>query len=58
VDEVALNGAVGPVGWRSIGEGVRDTIGTLKMAIQRGTLDVDAVRARLREETKAARALT
>jgi nucleoside-diphosphate-sugar epimerase len=56
--EPAMHGAVGPVGWRSIGEGVRDTIGTLKMAIQRGTLDVDAVRARLREETKAARALT
>jgi UDP-glucuronate 4-epimerase len=57
VDEVALNAAVGPVSWRPIGEGVRDTIGTLKMAIQRGTLDADAVRVRLREETKAARAL-
>jgi UDP-glucuronate 4-epimerase len=58
VDEAALNAAVGPVSWRPIGEGVRDTIRTLKMAIQRGTLDPDAVRLRLRDETTVARALT
>ncbi len=58
VDEAALGAAVAPVAWRSIGEGVRDTIGTLRVAMERGALDADAVRLRLREETEAARART
>jgi UDP-glucuronate 4-epimerase len=56
VDEAELSAAVGPVSWRPISEGVRDTIRTLRMAMERGTLDADAVRLRLREETKVARA--
>ena len=58
VDEAALNAAVGPVSWRPTSDGVRDTIRTLKMAIQRGTLDADAARMRLGEETTVARTLT
>jgi UDP-glucuronate 4-epimerase len=58
VDEVALGTAVGPVTWRPISEGVRDTIRTLRLAMARGTLDADAVRQRLREETEVARART
>jgi UDP-glucuronate 4-epimerase len=56
VDEAALGAAVGPVSWRPISEGVRDTIGTLRIAMERGTLDAAVVRQRLREETAAARA--
>ena len=58
VDEVALGAAVGTVSWRPISDGVRDTIGTLRTAMERGTLDADAVRLRLGEETAAARART
>lgn len=58
VDEAALRVAVGPVRWRPISEGVRDTIRTLRMAMERGTLDADAVRLRLRGETEVARART
>jgi UDP-glucuronate 4-epimerase len=58
VDETALGVAVGPVSWRPIGEGVRDTIGTLRTAMKRGTLDADEVRSRLRAETKVARTRT
>ena len=58
VDEAALNAAVGPVSWRPISDGVRDTIRTLRTAMERGTLDADAVRARLREETTIAMAGT
>lgn len=56
VEEDALNAAVGPVTWRPIGEGVRDTIRTLRAAIDRGALDADAVRLRLREEVEASKA--
>ena len=58
VDEVALGAAVGPVSWRPISEGVRDTIRTLRTAMERGRLDADAVRVRLRQETEDARAWT
>jgi UDP-glucuronate 4-epimerase len=58
VDEAALGAAVGPVSWRPISDGVRDTIATLRTAMDRGTLDADAVRVRLGEETAAARART
>ena len=58
VDEVALGAAVGPVSWRPISEGVRDTIRTLRTAMERGRLDADAVRVRLRQETEDARART
>jgi nucleoside-diphosphate-sugar epimerase len=56
VDEDALNAAVGPVIWRPISDGVRDTIRTLRTAIARGALDADAVRLRLREEVEASKA--
>jgi hypothetical protein len=58
VDEIALRTAVSPVRWRPVSEGVRDTIRTLRMAIERGALDAEAVRLRLREESEAARAGT
>ena len=54
VDEDALGEAVGAVRWRPVGEGVRDTIRTLKVAVERGRLDADTVRLRLREETQVA----
>jgi UDP-glucuronate 4-epimerase len=56
VDETALGAAIGSVRWRPISEGVRDTIRTLRIAMERGTLDAAAVRLRLREETEVARA--
>lgn len=56
VDEDALTAALGPVRWRPVSEGVRDTIGTLRTAIERGVLDAAAVRLRLREEAELARA--
>jgi UDP-glucuronate 4-epimerase len=58
VDEAALGAAVGPVRWRPISEGVRDTIGTLRTAMERGTLNADEVRLRLRAETEVARTRT
>jgi nucleoside-diphosphate-sugar epimerase len=58
VDESALSTAVAPVRWRPISEGVRDTIRTLRSAMERGALDAEAVRLRLREESEAARAGT
>jgi UDP-glucuronate 4-epimerase len=58
VDEIALSTAVAPVRWRPVSEGVRDTIRTLGMAMERGALDAEAVRLRLREESEAARAGT
>jgi UDP-glucuronate 4-epimerase len=58
VDEVALGASVGPVSWRPIREGVRDTIRTLRTAMERGRLDAEAVRLRLRQETEDARART
>jgi len=58
VDETALGLAVAPVRWRPVSEGVRDTIRTLRTAMERGTLDAAAVRLRLRQESEAARAGT
>ena len=56
VDETALGEAVAPVRWRPVSEGARDTIGTLRAAMERGTLDVAEVRRRLRAESESARA--
>jgi nucleoside-diphosphate-sugar epimerase len=58
VDETALGRAVAPVHWRPVSDGARDTIRTLRTAMERGTLDAAAVRLRLREESEAARAGT
>lgn len=58
VDESLFSTAVAPVRWRPVSEGVRDTIRTLRMAVERGALDAEAVRLRLREESEAARAAT
>jgi nucleoside-diphosphate-sugar epimerase len=58
VDEAALSAALGPMRWRPISDGVRDTIGTLRMAMERGMLDADAVRLRLRAEAEEATART
>jgi nucleoside-diphosphate-sugar epimerase len=58
VDETALSAALGPMRWRPISDGVRDTIGTLRMALERGMLDADAVRLRLRAEAEQAAART
>jgi UDP-glucuronate 4-epimerase len=58
VDEDALTAALGPVCWRPVSEGVRDTIRTLKLAIERGALDAAAVRQQLRDEAERARAGT
>jgi UDP-glucuronate 4-epimerase len=56
VDEAALGVAVAPVHWRPVSEGARDTIRTLRMAMERSALDAEAVRLRLRQESEAARA--
>jgi hypothetical protein len=53
-----LSRAVAPVRWRPVSAGARDTIRTLRLAIERGALDAEAVRRRLREESEAARAGT
>jgi nucleoside-diphosphate-sugar epimerase len=58
VDEAALTTAVGQVRWRSISDGVRDTIRTLRVAMERGTLDAGAVRLRLSAEADLARTRT
>jgi UDP-glucuronate 4-epimerase len=58
VDEAALSAALGPVHWRPVGDGVRDTIRTLRIAVDRGTLDAAAVRQRLRAEAERATART
>jgi hypothetical protein len=58
VDEAALAATVGPVRWRPVSEGVRDTIATLRAAVERGVLDPDAVRRRLEAEAEPARAGT
>jgi UDP-glucuronate 4-epimerase len=58
VDEAALAAALGPVRWRPISDGVRDTISTLRMAMEHGMLDAEAVRLRLRAEAERARART
>jgi nucleoside-diphosphate-sugar epimerase len=41
IDDSAVEDAIGPIGWRSLDEGVQQTIDDFRAAIKNGTIDVD-----------------
>jgi nucleoside-diphosphate-sugar epimerase len=43
IDESALNAALGPIEWRPLAEGVRQTVEQLRIAVQADKVDVDRV---------------
>jgi hypothetical protein len=45
IDESALTAALGPIHWRPMAEGVRQTIEHLRAAAQAGKVDVDRILA-------------
>ncbi len=41
IDDTAVEDAIGPIGWRSLDEGVQQTIDDFRAAIKNATIDVD-----------------
>jgi len=41
VDGKPLEAAIGPVGWRSLADGVRQTVEQVRAAVSLGTIDIE-----------------